>query len=211
MKPLISLTIMTALMGCSNIEQAKLDYEYRTECFASYTVHCVDVNLQRMILQNQAQKEALIEHKADAVREAGQANYERLLALLDEKTELLESQRPNVFMRWFRGDHEYPYKVNDGWKIDAKMKALTEPAVADDPTTHSPASSDEQQAAIDPLENALHAPVQTADQSNAQFESEQQQAALAIQNAPDVMPSTQQPEPDTASTDQSAPDLTPVE
>lgn len=205
MKRLIPLLLMTALMGCSSIEQAQLDYEYRTECFASYTVHCVDVNLQRMILQNQAQKEALIEHKADAIREAGQANYERLLVLLDEKTELLESQRPNLFMRWFRGDHEYPYKVNDGWKIDAKMKALTESA----PTAQDAAT--EQQAVLDQLKATIAEPVETADQSNTQFEHEQQQAALAIQNAPDVMPSTQQPEPDTASTDQSAPDLTPVE
>jgi hypothetical protein len=175
------LASITLLSACSDLNQAKLDYDYGSECMGSYTVHCTDVKLQLMILQAQAQQQQLIDHKTEAVQEIGEAHYDQMLALYDEKIAHLEDQRPNSLLRWFKGDEEYPVEIDQGWGINAKISALAERATAQTtpltqstqtPEINDSTSSDDGQAQPlsdqDQLKATLIEPVQTADQANAE-------------------------------------------
>ena len=126
-----------------------------------------------MILQAHAQKAELVAHEAEAAREIGQANYRQMLTLFDQKIEHLKKERPNILLRWFRGEDEYPFEVDDGWRINAKIDALGERALqrpAQPPATQ-PQSNDIDQVTStdntalmqDQLKAAMTGPVQTAD------------------------------------------------
>ncbi|WP_026471593.1 hypothetical protein [Alkanindiges illinoisensis] len=173
----VLLSTLILLSACSDVREAKLNYDYRTECMGSYTVRCTDVKIRLMILQAQTQKAELVAHEAEAAREIGQANYRQMLTLFDQKIEHLKKERPNILLRWFRGEDEYPFEVDDGWRINAKIAALGERALRPaQPPAIQPQSNDIDQMTStdntalmqDQLKAALTGPLQTADQVNAE-------------------------------------------
>lgn len=48
-------------------------------------------------------RQSLISNKQQTMIEIDEANYEHRLGLLDQKNKLFQDQRPNLYMRWFRG------------------------------------------------------------------------------------------------------------
>lgn len=124
MKP-YHLLILSAVMlaACNEVNYAKLGYQVKG-CFADTTIRCNDIRLKFAIAETKLARQSLIDNKQQAMTEIGEANYNRMLALLDQKIKLFEDQRPNLYMRWFQGDKEDYREIDQGWAINAKIEAL---------------------------------------------------------------------------------------
>ncbi len=124
MKP-YHLLILAAVMlaGCNEVNYAKLGYQVKG-CFADTTIRCNDIRLKFAIAESRLARQSLMDNKQQAMTEIGEANYNRMLALLDQKIKLFEDQRPNLYMRWFQGDKEDYREIDQGWAINAKIQAL---------------------------------------------------------------------------------------
>jgi hypothetical protein len=124
MKP-YHLLILSAVMlsGCNEVNYAKLGYQVKG-CFADTTIRCNDIRLKFAIAETKLARQSLMDNKQQAMTEIGEANYNRMLALLDQKIKLFEDQRPNLYMRWFQGDKEDYREIDQGWAINAKIQAL---------------------------------------------------------------------------------------
>ena len=124
MKP-YHLWVLSAVMlaGCNEVNYAKLGYQVKG-CFADATIKCNDIRLKFAIAETKLARQSLIDNKQQAMTEIGEANYNRMLALLDQKIKLFQDQRPNLYMRWFQGDKEDYREIDQGWAINGKIQAL---------------------------------------------------------------------------------------
>jgi len=121
--PFIAILAMATLTGCDDINYAKLGYQVKG-CFADTTIRCNDVRIRFAIAETKIHRQSLEDNKDKAIAEIGQTNYERLLALFDQKIKHLQGQRPKFYLRWFQGDKEDYREIDQGWAIDAKIDAL---------------------------------------------------------------------------------------
>lgn len=99
MKPYhLLVQLVLILAGYNEINYAKLGYQVKG-CFADTTIRCNDIRLKFAIAEIKLVRQSFINNKQQAMTEIGEANYNHMLALLDQKIKLFEDQRPNLYMR----------------------------------------------------------------------------------------------------------------
>lgn len=124
MKPYhLLVQLVLILAGYNEINYAKLGYQVKG-CFADTTIRCNDIRLKFAIAEIKLVRQSFINNKQQAMTEIGEANYNHMLALLDQKIKLFEDQRPNLYMRQFQGDKDDYREIDQGWAINAKIEAL---------------------------------------------------------------------------------------
>lgn len=165
--PLIAVLSLTALTGCNEINHTKLGYQLR-ECVGDTTIRCNDLRIRFLIAETRLQRQSLEDNRDKAIAKIGQTNYERLLALFDQKIDHLKGQRHNIYFRWFQGDSQDYREIDRGYRIDAEIRALGDKIARDIDYAARPAQSattsfpDEQKTAA----QMITAEVTTADQAN---------------------------------------------
>ncbi|HAV4461906.1 hypothetical protein NQ798_17030 [Acinetobacter baumannii] len=118
-----SISLAILLTGCNEVNSAKLNYQAQS-CTADNSVSCNDIRVRRAIVVTKMGYQQMIDEKNKFVSELGQTRYEQLLGLMRQKIELLEKQRPNLYLRWFQGDSRYYKDVDFGDHIDAEIEKL---------------------------------------------------------------------------------------
>lgn len=111
------------LAGCTEANYIKLTHEARA-CVGDNTVRCTDIRIRQTIADAKLKRKKLTDEEEQALANIGKTNYERLLAVFDQKIEHLQDQRPNIFRRWFSSDSEDYDEIDFGWRYDAQIEQL---------------------------------------------------------------------------------------
>lgn len=168
---LMMLPVLT-LAGCNEINHTKLGYQVK-QCIGDTTITCNDQRIKFAIAQTKLHRQSLLDNKDKALAEIGQTNYERMLALLDQKIAHLKGQRHNIYLRWFQGDAQDYREIDQGLDINADIQALgdkiSQGMDAASQTSAHAASNQQQDVA-----SLMAADVQTADAFNAGNSASQQ-------------------------------------
>lgn len=111
------------LAGCTEANYIKLTHQAKA-CMGDNTVRCTDIRIRQTIADTKLKRKKLTDEEEQALVNIGKTNYERLLAVFDQKIAHLQDQRPNVLRRWFSGDTEDYDEIDLGWRYDAQMEQL---------------------------------------------------------------------------------------
>jgi hypothetical protein len=121
------------------------------ECFGGTTVRCRDFAIQQQAAKVAEGIERLTSRREVVISGMGQANYDRLLALAQERLAAIEDSRPNRFVRWFSGDSEWQYHGYD-FSHETEFRRLlaaAESAARSGEGTSKPVSPDGTQKCLD--------------------------------------------------------------
>ncbi|HGX3412418.1 MULTISPECIES: hypothetical protein [Acinetobacter calcoaceticus/baumannii complex] len=122
-KYIFAIPLVLWISGCTEVNYAKLSYQVR-ECLGDYSVRCTDIRIRQSIASTKLFQKKITDEKQRAVAEIGEAGYQQLLSLVEQKIHYLEEQRPHFFWRWFQGDSTYYRDIDYGDQFDIKIEKL---------------------------------------------------------------------------------------